>query len=254
MNILVKVIERVRSIDDVLNGVVKRFKAHLLYINDKKLRNADLSGAYLSGANLFGADLSGADLSKAKIKGAYLIWADLSNANLSGADLRNAKIKNANLSNANLMNANLRGANLVFVTLSGADLSGADLSGANIRNATIQGAKNVPDGLPMACPEEGSFVAWKKVEGCYIIKLEIPEDAKRSSATSKKCRCDKAKVLEIIDWETGEKIDEVVNTNFASCTYKVGEMVYPDSFDDKRWNECSNGIHFFVNMDEAVYY
>ena len=209
----------------------------------------DLSGADLRWANLIGADLRGADLSYADLRKANLRWADLSSADLSGADLMDA-----NLRDANLYNANLRGANLVFVTLSGADLSGADLSGANIRNATIQGAKNVPDGLPMACPEEGSFVAWKKVEGCYIIKLEIPEDAKRSSATSKKCRCDKAKVLEIIDWETGEKIDEVVNTNFASCTYKVGEMVYPDSFDDKRWNECSNGIHFFVNMDEAVYY
>ena len=281
MNILVKVIERVRSIDDVLNGVVKRFKAHLLYINDKKLRNADLSGAYLSGANLFGADLSGADLSKAKIKGAYLIWADLSNANLSGADLRNAKIKNANLSNANLMNANLRGANLVFVTLSGADLSGADLSGAklngadlsyadlsgakidgaSLRNAILHGAKNVPDGLPMACPENGSFIAWKKVKKRVkginhycLIKLEIPEDAKRSSATSEKCRCNKAKVLEIIEWETGEKIDEVVNTNYTPCTYKVGEMVYPDDFDDNRWNECSHGIHFFINREDAVNY
>ena len=113
--------------------------------------------------------------------------------------------------------------------------------------------KNKPD-LPMACPEEGSFVAWKKVYGSIFIKLEVPEDAKRSSATTKKCRCSKAKVLEIIDLETGEKIDEVVNANYALCTYTVGEMVFPDSFDDDRWNECSNGIHFFIERDDAVNY
>ena len=27
----------------------------------------------------------------------------------------------------------------------------------------------------------------------------------------------------------------------------VGKMVYPDSFDDDRWNICSHGIYFFIN-------
>ena len=36
--------------------------------------------------------------------------------------------------------------------------------------------------------------------------------------------------------------------------YKVGEMAYPDKFDDNRWNECSNGIHFFINKQDAIDY
>ena len=36
--------------------------------------------------------------------------------------------------------------------------------------------------------------------------------------------------------------------------YKVGEMVYPDRFDDNRWDECSNGIHFFITKQEAIDY
>ena len=36
--------------------------------------------------------------------------------------------------------------------------------------------------------------------------------------------------------------------------YKVGETVYPDSFDEDRWNECSNGIHFFMTRREAELY
>ena len=60
---------------------------------------------------------------------------------------------------------------------------------------SFEDAINLPF-VPMSCPDTGSFVGWKKAGG-KIIKLEIPADAKRCSAISKKCRCDKAKVLEI---------------------------------------------------------
>lgn len=33
-----------------------------------------------------------------------------------------------------------------------------------------------------------------------------------------------------------------------------GETVVPDSFDEDRWNECSNGIHFFITKQEAIDY
>ena len=36
--------------------------------------------------------------------------------------------------------------------------------------------------------------------------------------------------------------------------YKVGKTVYPDGFDEDRWNECSNGIHFFMTRREAELY
>ena len=218
------------------------------------LRGAKLKGANLKGANIRWADLSGADLTLANLKGIDLRMADLSDAKIDNANLKNADLMNANLSCARLRWANLTGANLTSANLIGAELRWTDLKGADLKGAHLIEAKNIPDGLPMACPTEGSFIAWKKVECHYLVKLEIPEDAKRSSATSKKCRCDKAKVLEIIDMNTGENIDEVVNTNYTLCTYTVGEMVYPDWFDDNRWRECSNGIHFFVDREDAENY
>ena len=111
--------------------------------------------------------------------------------------------------------------------------------------------------MPLACPSDGAFVGWKKVinKFRYIVKLEIPEDAKRSSATTRKCRCDKAKVLDIINFDTKEHVEQVVNEVYNQETlYKVGEMVYPDKFDDNRWKECSNGIHFFINKQDAIDY
>ena len=88
-----------------------------------------------------------------------------------------------------------------------------------------------------------------------LVMLEIPEDARRCSCTSQKCRCDKAKVLGITNLDTNESVSEIKNTSyFPAVTYVVGEMVYPDSFDENRWNECSHGIHFFINKQNAIDY
>lgn len=114
------------------------------------------------------------------------------------------------------------------------------------------GAKDIPY-IPLNCPSDGAFIGWKKVDH-FLVKLEIPEDANRSSATTMKCRCDKAKVLEIVDLVDNTNVREVTNFNYTSCLYKVGEMVYPDKFDDNRWEECSNGIHFFINKQDAINY
>ena len=36
--------------------------------------------------------------------------------------------------------------------------------------------------------------------------------------------------------------------------YRVGETVRPDKWDENRFNECSNGIHFFITRIEAENY
>ena len=197
----------------------------------------------------------GVDLSYANLKGANLMGADLRSADLRCADLSDSKLAYADLSGASLNYADIACADLFCANLSGANLNGVDLSKAKLCYAT-----NVPD-LAMACPREGSFIAWKKIwdyegdyKGDFIVKLEIPEDAKRSSAATNKCRCSKAKVLEIKSVDTGECVDVITNMNRRTCVYKVGEYVYPDTFDGNRWNECSNGIHFFMTEQEAIDY
>ena len=135
-----------------------------------------------------------------------------------------------------------------------ADLRYADLRDANLRYADLRDAKNIPY-IPLECPSDGAFIGWKKIDK-ILIKLEIPEDARRSSATTNKCRCDKAKVLGFYDILGVNELDmtELVNNEYKECKYVKGEMVYPDSFDEDRWNECSHGIHFFVNKQDAINY
>ena len=188
------------------------------------------------------ADLSYADLSYANLRGANLSGANLSYADLRGANLSGANLRDANLSGADLSCANLRDANLSYANLSGADL---------------RDAKNVPY-IPMVCPEEGKFIGWKKaeVEGEYVIvKLEIPASAKRSSAASRKCRCNKAKVLEIYNLDgTVAKERKCYSSYNNDFIYEVGKTVKVDDFNEDRWNECSQGIHFFINRQEAINY
>ena len=170
-----------------------------------------------------------------------------------GANLTRANLYGANLTRANLYGANLYGANLYGANLTRANLTRANLYGANLYGANLYGATNIPF-IPFACPSDGAFIGWKKVKN-HLIMLEIPEDARRCSCTSQKCRCDKAKVLGITNLETNESVSEIKNTSYSpAVTYVVGKMVYPDSFDENRWNECSHGIHFFINKQNAIDY
>lgn len=197
------------------------------------LRGADLYGAGLRKATLYGADLYGADLGRA----------DLYRADLCGADLSKANLCGANLCGANLYGASLRGANLYR----------ANLRRANLCNADLRGANNIPF-IPMACPDTGTFVAWKNANG-HIVKLEIPADARRSSATGRKCRCDKAKVIEIQELDgSPSELTEIASGYDRNFVYRVGEIAEEPKYDEDRWKECAPGIHFFINRQEAVDY
>ena len=139
--------------------------------------------------------------------------------------------------------------------------------------------------VPMRCPEKGEFIGYKKVfiKATYIrdvqtkiiyiysiAKLRIPETAQRSSAFGSKCRCSEAFVEEITSMDGSIKYDSAVSMRGTNPTpylavavtiddtmstkYIVGETVKPDSFDPNWWNECSNGIHFFMTREEAENY
>ena len=109
----------------------------------------------------------------------------------------------------------------------------------------------------VSCAKEGTYVPSEnaKANDYVIVKLLIPENAKRSSASSRKCRCDKAQVIEIynIDGTIAEerKCHSDYDHNFI---YEVGKTIEVKNFCENRWNECAEGIHFFINRQEAVDY
>ena len=214
-------------------------------LSNLNLRYIYLEGADLSDANLTGADLKGANLKYANLTDANLAYAKLSYAKLIHANLKNSYLRDIDLKYANLTNANLIDANLTYTNLTYANLTNANLTGVKYNNATSFFA--------LQCPEEGSFIGYKKADN-KIVKLLITEDAKRSSATTRKCRCSKAKVLSITSLDGKEEYTKVNSEYDSSFTYEVGKIVEVENFDENRWNGCSTGIHFFITRDEAVTY
>jgi hypothetical protein len=116
----------------------------------------------------------------------------------------------------------------------------------------------IPESTNMRCPRYDKIIGYKIITNynycrCLLATLEIPAGVKRSSAIGNKCRCEYAKVLSIID-ENGNKYDigkSAITGIDNQLTYKVGEYVYADSFDENRFNECAPGIHFFMTPEEA---
>lgn len=113
----------------------------------------------------------------------------------------------------------------------------------------------------LVCPEQGAFTGYKvgytldnyiSLIPC-IITLLIPEDARRSSAYTTKCRCDKAKVLDITTFG-GEKRAAAISWYDPDFIYEVNKEVSVPDFDEERWHECAPGIHFFMSEKEALDY
>ena len=244
-----------------------------LDLRNANLIEADLSNASLSNSNLSNANLNNANLREANLYGANLIEADLNNADLIDADLNNACLRYANLRKACLRYANLRKADLRKADLSEADMYEADLSEADMYEADLKEANLLGTNLkntntvcavinedtkidyPIACPKTGSFIGYKKAVFRKIVKLQICEDAKRSSATTKKCRCSKALVLAIENIDGSDSgLKGIASIYDPSFIYRVGKIAEVPDFDNNRWRECSPGIHFFANRQDAVEY
>ena len=244
-----------------LNEILEK---HKKWLNDEPGgERANLQGANLRGANLWGANLREASLRRADLREANLWRVNLQGADLREADLRRADIQKADLRRAGLWGANLWRADLREADLRRADLWRADLQKADLREADLRGtnlreANNIPDYIcPICCPEKGSFTGFKKAywnNTPVIVELEISTEAKRSSATNRKCRCNKAKVLSITDLQGIAEFQKAHSRHDNDFIYEVGKTVIVDDYDDNRWNECSTGIHFFITRKEAVDY
>jgi hypothetical protein len=200
---------------------------HALYLRGE----AGGERAYLQRANL-----QGADLQRAFLRG----------ANLQGADLRGADLQGANLQGAYLQGANLRGANLQGAYLQGADLQDANLQGADLRGADLQGA-NLP--AFQLCPQEGAFVAWKKVRGA-VLKLLVT-GKRTSSLVGRKCRASEVCVFEAFSAPGETEFTSLYDPRFI---YRVGETAREENYDDDIRVECTEGIHFFMTRKEAEEY
>ena len=229
----------------MVNRIVSKNELNKVLELHKKWLNGEPDGAR---ASLGFKDLRWANFYETDLHEASLCGVNLCGVNLCGANLYKANLYGAILRGTMLCGANLRGANL-----RGADFSGADLRRVRLYGADLREAKSIPF-IPMACPEIGSYIAFKKASG-HIVVLEIPEDALRSSATTRKCRASKARVLRIENLDGSISHVQAVRSYYDSTfIYEVGKTVEVRDFNTDRWDECSTGIHHFMSRQEAAEY
>ena len=158
----------------------------------------------------------------------------------------------ADLYKANLFGANLSGANLYGVDLSGADLSEANLSGADLSEANLSGAYLSPHQI---VPDSGAFCGWKNLSQGYIARLEIPADAGRvGGLVGRKCRAEYARVLSVESPDGVPTSESIASRYDPTFTYRAGDIVRPDAWNNDEREECAQGIHFFLRKDEAIAY
>ena len=92
------------------------------------------------------------------------------------------------------------------------------------------------------------MIGWKKCRDGVVVKLRIPEEAKRSHAFGRKCRAEFVDVLEVFGGDVG------ISQHDGKTEYRVGSRVVPDAWSENWQNACDSGIHFFITKQEAEAY
>lgn len=115
------------------------------------------------------------------------------------------------------------------------------------------------------------ITGWKKVrddDGFYnyisasaIVELRVPIRAAMRCPSNEKCRASRVKVVAIYgiapDSTLGNKkhagfVAKPYNKPARDTRYRVGEWVKPEYAFDKSNTECASGIHFFLDVEEAL--
>ena len=211
-------------------------------------------------------DLTYISIRTKKLEGMDFSRVDFSNSDFKNVNFRSCKFDNAKLQHTKFENCDLSGSSFAYADLFAADLRTCDLSGSNFDGADFFAAllwEAKLDNLLVTdrtkffrnyCPEEGYIFGYKKCFNERMVQLLIPKDAKRCSSTTNACRCDKARVVAITDVNKKESYKEAMSFVDPNFIYRLGEMVYADSYNEDRWYDSSHGIHFWMTFEEALGY
>ena len=170
-------------------------------------------------------------------------WKDM-RANLTRANLAGADLTDANLARANLARANLTGANLARANLARADLTRANLTGANLTGANLTEDEEFRLGKILTEPLTG----YKKTKEGVVITADIPAGAIVFCINGKKCRTNRAKIIDMAG-------HEVLHSQYDNTfEYRLGQEIEIKDFNLMYNVECASGFHFFKTRKEAEEY
>lgn len=203
-----------------------------------------------------GTDLSNLNLSYIDFSDSIGININFSNTNFSFCNFSRVRIHNSDYTNANFQHAVLNASDIRYSKFINTDFRYTKFKMTFMEKSIHKDViiNDETENYKMTCPETGPFVCYKKCFGDLLVQLLVPADARRSSDTSRMCRCDKAKVLNITNFDHTEKFKEARSLCGRDFYYHVGEYVYEPNYNDDRWLQSTYGIHFFMTEEEAKSY
>ena len=223
-----------------------------------ELRGSTNSVLNLKGVSLTRNELNNIFLNNTNLERAWFVECNLNGAWFDRANCHRISFVDCSIKNARFYCTNLKYAQFIDCDLSHSAFFGANLFNAVIRRCNLTDIKYNHNTIGLQPAPEGDLIVYKLLlsnlgshDGTTIWELLIPKEAKRSCGTGRKHRAEFAKVIRCV---SHPDILEGHSVFRASCVYRVGKTIYPDSWDDDRWNECSNGIHFFLSRQEAEEY
>lgn len=229
------------SVNELRHILENRKEGEMIDLSYSQIQDADLSGWKLDHINFDWSDFRDVTFDGASFEGSVISNTFFPGCTLRGVDFRNA---------------DMRCALMRYCDLRGSDISGADLYCANLEYTNLDGVKDDANTkfYRLYCPEKGAFLGYKKCFNGRLVQLLIPADAKRTSATARSCRCNKAKVLTIKSFDFRDRYEEAWSLVDPEFVYKVGEYVEVKDFNEDRWMDSTTGIHFWLTREEAFAY
>lgn len=246
-------------------------------ISDAKFKNAYMRCATLTGAKIHRSSFEGANLAEASFMDAAISHTNMEKTIMARADITGASLYVVLMCGADLSGASFEGSKLGHVNMRMAVLSSANFASAQIResccfehahltNATFASASIwIDTSFDFAdlhgCEFDGEeknrlgrildrpVTGYKKSMEGDIVTLEIPAGAIVFSVNNRKCRTNRAKV---VDTNGKPELSSIFDRGFK---YRVGDEIVPKGEFDLMYNaECASGIHFFLTREEAERY
>ncbi len=172
------------------------------------------------------------------------------------AVFEHCKFQHVFFNDSSLVGASFFAADLRSASFSNVDVDRVDFTNSILIGTVLEEVRytNRTVNYNNVCPVGVYFYGYKKCFNNRLVKLLIPKDAKCSSATSRACRCDRAKVIAITNLDGSGAYRDASSYVDDGFIYKLGEMIYVEDYDDDVWRESTTGIHFWVTETEALSY
>lgn len=120
-----------------------------------------------------------------------------------------------------------------------------------VRQAAMNACTERGIPIPIIRTFEPPERVYKKCVADVIVVAEIPADAQVRGRAGKKCRANKAKIVDVIGTFAGEQVG--ISLWDKTTTYYIDDEVEIENFDLSD-EKCSTGYHFFCTLEEAKNY